>query len=158
VFAGDEELAGMLTTADFDDITSIRMTFGDGGITGYRAPYNPSVFLSASLEYVYADKLQLGMKLNYMGEQYTEYLNFENETSEGAIGRLDAYTTLDLNAGYTFTIHRARRPVMPAGLELYFTVKNLAGDVYRASRLHRLSSGIMPGGFRHFQGGLKVTI
>ncbi|MCP4123051.1 MAG: hypothetical protein GY751_14965 [Bacteroidetes bacterium] len=44
------------------------------------------------------------------------------------------------------------------GVEFFFAAKNVTGNVYKASRLHRLSSGIMPGGFRSFQGGLKVKI
>jgi Fe(3+) dicitrate transport protein len=158
VYAGEDILEGAISIDDLDDITSITMTFGDGGITGNSAPYNPDIVISAYARYIFADKLNLGLQLNYVGAQFTEYLNFDNETSEGAIGKLDAYTTLDLNAGYIIEINRKDKSRVPPMIELYFAAKNVTGNIYKASRLHRVSSGIMPGGFRHFQGGVKLRI
>jgi Fe(3+) dicitrate transport protein len=158
VYAGDEVLEGALTIDDFDDITMVEMSFGEGGITGNSAPYNPDIVLSARLRYSFRDVLNLGLQLNYVGSQYTEYLNFNSETSEGAIGKLDAFTTLDLNAGYSIDINRKDKSKVTPRIELYFAAKNITGRIYKASRLHRVSSGIMPGGFRHFQGGVKVRI
>ena len=36
--------------------------------------------------------------------------------------------------------------------------KNITNEVYKASRLHRLSSGIMPGGFRQINAGIKINL
>jgi len=158
VHSGDDIVAGNITIDDFDDITKLDMIFGEGGIEGNRAPYNPHIMFSARLRYTYSGKLSAGIQLNYTGEQFTEYLNFENETSEGAIGKLDAFTTIDLNAGYTLEFKRNRNSGLAPAMEFFFAAKNITGNVYKASRLHRLSSGIMPGGFRSFQGGVKVKI
>jgi len=158
LYTEDDILAGPISIDDLEDITAIEMLFGEGGITGNRAPYNPNVIFSGRLRYVYDSKLSVGMQINHTGEQYTEYLNFVNETSEGAIGLLEAYTTLDLSAGYVLEFDKAMRTGNIPGVEFFFAAKNVSGNVYKASRLHRLSSGIMPGGFRSFQGGLKVKI
>ena len=42
-------------------------------------------------------------------------------------------------------------------IDLFIAGKNITNEVYKASRLHRLSSGIMPGGFRQINGGIKFN-
>lgn len=159
VYSGDEVLTGAIDVDDFGSITELELIFGEEGIANNRAPYNPSAVVAASVKYSFKDKLHVGLQLNHVGEQYTEYLNFESETNEGAIGKLESYTTLDLNASYALKLGKSegKRQIRPS-LEFYFAAKNVTGQIYRSSRLHRLSSGIMPGGFRHFQGGVKFTI
>jgi Fe(3+) dicitrate transport protein len=43
-------------------------------------------------------------------------------------------------------------------MSLFLSGKNITDEVYKASRLHRVSSGIMPGGFRQLNAGIKITI
>ena len=88
-----------------------------------------------------------------MGKQYTDYLNFENETAEGAIGMLEAFNTIDANVSYSFEGHKSK---FLNGLNVFIAGKNITDKIYKASRLHRVSSGIMPGGYRQVNAGLKV--
>ena len=63
VYNGEDVMEGVLTIGDFDDISNIRMTFGDEGISGYRAPYNPEMVVSANIRYLYDSKLNLGLPI-----------------------------------------------------------------------------------------------
>ena len=82
-------------------------------------------------------------------------MNFNNETAEGAIGKLNAYKTIDMNLSYSFENCSKKKL---RGLTLFFAGKNITNEVYKASRLHRVSSGIMPGGFRQMNGGLRLNL
>lgn len=89
-----------------------------------------------------------------VGAQYTDYLNTNNETGEGAIGKLAAYNTVDANIAYSFEHVKYK---LLKGLTLFVAGKNLGGEIFEASRLHRVSSGVMPGGFRQINGGLRFN-
>ena len=143
-----------LTVADFDNIESIDLLFGNNGIKNNSAPYVPNIVANGSINYRFKS-LSLGITLNYVSSQYTSYLNFENETSEGAIGKLDSYFNMDLSSRYQLVTPKTSKMDY---IEFFFTCKNVTNKIYKASRLHRVSSGIMPGGFRQFNGGIKLAI
>ena len=82
-------------------------------------------------------------------------MNLKNETAEGAIGQLNAFNTLDMNLSYTFEGNKNR---YLAGLKLFVTGKNITNKIYEASRLHRVSSGIMPAGFIQINGGINYKL
>jgi Fe(3+) dicitrate transport protein len=142
-----------LTVADFSKIKRLDFVFGSDGISNNTVPYLPPYMLNVGLSYTIGG-FNVGLNLNYVGKQYTDYLNFENETAEGAIGSLQAFKTIDANVSYSFE-HVKNKYLK--GLTVFVAAKNITDEVYKASRLHRLSSGIMPGGFRQINGGLKFN-
>jgi Fe(3+) dicitrate transport protein len=150
---GDSLIDRNLTVDDFDDIKALGLKFGEGGIEKNAAPYIPNTILNFSINYSYKG-IQVGLNFNMVGAQYTDYLNSKNETGEGAIGKLAPYNTVDANIAYSFENVKNK---LLKGLTLFVAAKNLGGDIYEASRLHRVSSGIMPGGFRQVNGGLRFN-
>lgn len=150
----DSLVNGEVSAADFAKISRLDYNFGKNGISGNAAPYIPAMILNFKLSYEYKN-FAAGVIYNYVSEQYTDYLNLSNETAEGAVGKLDAFRTIDLNFSYSFT--NINRKFLN-GLSIYTTIKNIEDNVYKASRLHRVSSGIMPGGFRQINAGLRITI
>ncbi len=150
---GDSLVTRELTTNDFDNIERLDIKFGEDGIANNAAPYVPYTILNFSLNYAFKG-IALGINYNVVSEQYTDYLNMSNETGEGAIGKLAAYSTVDINLAYSFS--NVKHKVLK-GLTVFVAAKNLGGDIYQASRLHRVSSGIMPGGFRQINGGLRFN-
>ncbi|MFT7611085.1 MAG: Fe(3+) dicitrate transport protein [Parvicellaceae bacterium] len=152
-FAGDSLISRDLVYADFGSIESVEYEFGEGKIADNRAPYTPSQIITGSLSYAYKG-FSIGASYSVVGAQYSEYLNFENETAEGAIGKLDAYSVIDANIGYRI---KSKKKLL-SNMSIFVVGKNLTNKVYKASRLHRVSSGIMPGGFRQINAGIKFTL
>ena len=152
-FANDSLIERTLTVSDFDNIESIEFGFGEGKIQNNAAPYVPNQIISVNMSYGF-EGFNFGLSYSRVGAQYTEYLNFENETAEGAIGKLEAYGILDANIGYTF---KSKSRIID-GMNLFVAGKNLLNEIYTASRLHRVSSGIMPGGFRQINAGIIFNL
>ena len=152
-FVNDSLIDRELTYSDFDAIESLEFEFGKGKIENNAAPYVPAQIISVNLNYGYKG-LNLGVSYSMVGAQYTEYLNFESETAEGAIGKLDQFGVLDANIGYTFK----SKTRFFDGMNVFIAGKNLLDEIYTASRLHRVSSGIMPGGFRQINAGIIFNL
>ena len=152
-FTNDSLIERTLTVSDFDNIESIEFGFGEGKIQNNAAPYVPNQIISVNMSYGF-EGFNFGLSYSRVGAQYTEYLNFENETAEGAIGKLEAYGILDANIGYTF---KSKSRIID-GMNLFVAGKNLLNEIYTASRLHRVSSGIMPGGFRQINAGIIFNL
>lgn len=150
---GDSLVTRELTLSDFASIKKLGMRFGNGGIENNAIPYLPPVLFNASLNYNWKG-FSAGVNFNYVGAQYTDYLNMNNETAEGAMGRLAGFSTVDVNLGYSFSSMKNK---YLSGLNVFVAGKNIADEVYVASRLHRVSSGIMPGGFRQVNAGVRWT-
>lgn len=150
----DSLVTNQLTVSDFGKIKRLDFVFGESGIAKNTVPYLPSSILNAGISYTFKG-LSLGANVNYVAKQYTDYLNFDNETAEGAIGSLAAFKTIDLNIAYSF---EACKKSYLKGLSLFVAGKNMTNEIYQSSRLHRLSSGIMPSGFRQINAGLKLNI
>src|SRR5690606_4404684 len=83
-----------LDAADFDAITRSLITFGNGGITDARAPYTPTVNMVLGMNYDLKG-FSAGVNLHHVGRQFTEFHNFVNESADGAIGELPAFSTVD---------------------------------------------------------------
>lgn len=150
---GDSLVTNNLTFADFSSIKRIDLVFGENGIANNAVPYVPQILFNFNLAYTLKG-LTLSGNLNYVSSQYTDYLNMNNETAEGAAGKLDAFKTIDASLSYSF---EACKKKCMKGLTVFFTGKNLTDEIYKASRLHRVSSGIMPGGFRQLNGGVRFV-
>ena len=140
-----------LTTADFQNITKSVITFGNEGIKNAEAPYTPKINLNCGFNYDWK-KLSVGISGQYVGDQFTEFHNFKNESADGAIGKLSDYFTMDAFLNYNFDIRNSTK------LNVFINGKNLTNDIYRASRLNRATSGIFPGGFRQVIVGANITI
>ncbi|MCC6370769.1 MAG: TonB-dependent receptor [Bacteroidia bacterium] len=149
----DSLITREVTNQDFNKIKRLDFLFGKSGISNNALPYVPNYILNAGLAYSYKG-FSMCANLNYVAKQYTDYLNFENETAEGAIGSLKAFKTLDANIAYSF--ENSKNKTLK-GLSVFVAGKNITNQIYKASRLHRLSSGIMPGGFRQINAGIKFN-
>ena len=152
-FAGDSLVNRNLNYTDFDQIESLGFEFGEGKIANNAAPYVPTQILCFNFNYGYKG-INLGVSYSMIGAQYTEYLNFNNETAEGAIGKLNLFNVIDANVSYEVT---SKKRLLNA-MTVFVAGKNLRNQIYKASRLHRVSSGIMPGGFRQINAGIKFTL
>ncbi|MBK9284615.1 MAG: TonB-dependent receptor [Sphingobacteriaceae bacterium] len=154
-FAGlggkDSLVNGSLSVSDFSKIKRLDIDFGDGKIANNSIPYLPPYILNVGFSYGFKG-ISIGANVNFVAKQFTDYLNFNNETAEGAIGSLDSFKTIDANLAYSF---EGSKNKYLKGFTLFIAGKNITNEVYKASRLHRLSSGIMPGGFRQMNAGLK---
>ena len=150
----DSLVTGTINVTDFSKIKRLDLIYGKGGIANNSVPYLPSYILNGGISYSFKG-FNVGVNLNYVAKQYTDYLNFENETAEGAIGSLAAFKTIDLNLSYSFAGYKNK---YLSAFSFFVAGKNITNEVYKASRLHRLSSGIMPGGFRQINAGIKINL
>ena len=96
-------------------------------------------------------KWSVGVTGHYVSQQYTEFMNFENESADGAIGKLPSYFTMDAYVNYDVSLKETT-------INFFANGKNLTNQVYRASRLNRAASGIFPGGFRQIILGMNIKI
>lgn len=144
----DTKIERAITLEDLNSVTKTVYKFGENGIKNGVTPYAPELAYNVNLFYTYKN-LGLGFGYNYVGDQYAEFANFENESGDGGLGKIKAFHTFDTNINYDFAISNIR-------CTLFATAKNLGNDVFVASRLNRGQSGIMPGGFRQINAGLNL--
>lgn len=140
-----------LQESDFNQISKVVAYFGDGLIENHVAPYSPENIMNATLHYEIGHWAG-GINFSHIGAQYAEFLNFEKESADGALGRLQAYQTWDAYINYNLSVKRCFR------MEIFINGKNLGNEVYRASRLNRAASGIFPGGFRQLILGCNIQV
>lgn len=148
----DSILSGPFTLNDFSNLKKIKYHFGKGILASNQAPYVPSILLTSMATLGYRH-FECVVRYTYVGAQYTDYLNLIHETAEGGIGRLDPYSILDVNLSYQWIPGKSA----VKSLRLYVVGKNVLDQVYKASRLHRITSGIMVAGFRQITGGIELT-
>src|SRR5690606_17038261 len=140
-----------LDAADFDAITRSLITFGNGGITDAGAPYTPTVNMVLGMNYDLKG-FSAGVNLHHVGRQFTEFHNFVNESADGAIGELPAFSTVDAFVNHDFKIGEA------VEMTVFVNGKNITDDLYRASRLNRATSGLFAGGFRQIILGANLRL
>ena len=145
----DVKLDRAITVDDLNSVSKTVYKFGDDGIKDGVSPYAPEIAYNVNVYYSYKN-FGIGFGYNYVGEQYGEFANFENESGDGGLGKIKAFSTLDANINYDFDLKDIRCTIFAAA-------KNLGDDVFVASRLNRGQSGIMPGGFRQINAGLNLT-
>jgi len=137
--------------ADFAQIERSVITFGDGGISDAEAPYTPKVNMSLGLTYNWKG-WATGFNVHHVGEQFTEFHNFVNESADGAIGQLPSFTTIDAYLNHDLKIGES----MDA--RVFVNAKNITNEIYRASRLNRATSGLFAGGFRQIVFGIELRL
>lgn len=145
----DVKLDRAVSVSDLDNVTKTVYKFGDGGIKNGETPYAPELAYNVNLYYTYKN-LGIGLGYNFVGDQFGEFANFENESGDGGLGKIKAFQTFDANVNYDFAIKDIR-------CTLFAAAKNLGDDIFVASRLNRGQSGIMPGGFRQVNMGLNLV-
>ncbi|MDF0717557.1 TonB-dependent receptor [Muricauda sp. 334s03] len=138
-------------TSQFPNITRSVITFGNEGLSDSEAPYTPNINMSLGLNYDWK-RLSSGFNVHHVGKQYTEFHNFVNESADGAIGQLPAYTTIDAFLNYDMTIGKK------IDATIFVNGKNITDNIYRASRLNRATSGVFGGGFRQIIFGINMKI
>lgn len=137
--------------ADFQNITKSVISFSDTGISNAEAPYTPKLNASIGLNYDYK-RLSVGISEHFVSNQFTEFHNFNNESADGAIGKLPAYHSIDAFINYDFIIGKN------LNINAFINGKNITNNIYRASRLNRATSGIFGGGFRQIIFGVNIKI
>jgi len=140
--------------SDFSQIKRLDLNFGKDKIKNNTVPYLPPSIVNIGIMYSYKG-FSIGGNVNFVAAQYTDYLNIKNETAEGAIGILPSFKTIDVNLAYSCADLKNR---YLSGCTFFIAGKNITNEIYMASRLHRLSSGIMPGGFRQINAGIKFNL
>lgn len=145
----DVKLDRAITIEDLDNVSKTVYKFGDNGIKDGVTPYAPEIAYNVNLYYTYK-KFGIGFGYNFVGDQYGEFANFENESGDGGLGKIKSFHTFDANVNYDFMIKDIRA-------SLFVAAKNLGDDVFVASRLNRGQSGIMSGGFRQINAGLNFV-
>ncbi len=145
----DVKLDRTITIEDLDNVSKTVYKFGDNGIKDGVTPYAPEIAYNVNLYYTYK-KFGIGFGYNFVGDQYGEFANFENESGDGGLGKIKSFHTFDANVNYDFMIKDIRA-------SLFVAAKNLGDDVFVASRLNRGQSGIMSGGFRQINAGLNFV-
>ncbi|MDF0708682.1 carboxypeptidase-like regulatory domain-containing protein [Flagellimonas okinawensis] len=138
-------------SSQFPNITRSVITYGNEGLSDSEAPYTPQINMSLGFNYDW-NRLSSGFNVHHVGKQYTEFHNFKNESADGAIGRLPAYTTIDAFVNYDLAIGGK------IDATIFVNGKNITDRVYRASRLNRATSGVFGGGFRQIIFGINMKI
>ena len=116
-----------------------------GGVStnGKTLPYSPAHSAVAVLDLAHRIGVGAQIAFSYVGSQYADEMNTISPTGYGLVGRLPAYTTLDLGARY----RNAR-----TGIGVALSVKNVVNSVYISDRL---PNGIFTAGFRELLGTLS---
>lgn len=140
-----------LDASQFSNITKSIIIFGDDGLSDTEAPYTPHINMSLGFNYNW-NQFSAGFNAHHAGKQFTEFHNFMNESPDGAIGELPAYTTFDAFINYDLTI------LKNIDATIFVNGKNITNEIYRASRLNRATSGIFGGGFRQVILGVHLKI
>ena len=150
VNGSEQLLTAPISISDLDFITKTVYIFGENGIKDGETPYAPNLALNVNLQYSYKN-IALSFGYNRVGEQYAEFANFENESGDGGLGKINAFSTLDMSLNYDFKVQNMRCSFFLAG-------KNIGNQPFVASRLNRGQSGLMPGGFRQVNAGINILL
>jgi Fe(3+) dicitrate transport protein len=132
-------------------------------VEGNRTPYAPALKLTASVVIECAKRFGFKLTGNYIGEQFTDVLNttdvvfwiekekndpgfvYQQATFDGRIGKIDSYFIADASVWYELE---------KAGLQFYFSAKNMLDQRYITSRRPQ---GIRVGMPRFISGGITFN-
>jgi len=149
----NSDFANMGSTPGTGKLSRLETKFGDSQNRKLRLPNVPTFIFNFNVFYAYKGAF-ITANYNYVSKQYSEYFNLVSETAEGGLGELPAYYTIDLGLGYNFNQVKNKN-LQP--LCLFLSAKNITNEIFRAGRLHRVESGVMPGGFRLIVAGLNYS-
>jgi Fe(3+) dicitrate transport protein len=111
------------------------------GPLGNRLPYTPKLTGNLGLNYQMAG-LNTSLSANYQSSQFVDSANTILQSSDGRKGKIDAFTTISLNALYKINPQ----------LSIFGTLRNLADKKYIVSRN---PDGIFPGAVRNVELGMR---
>jgi Fe(3+) dicitrate transport protein len=118
---------------------------GSVSVTGNRLPYSPRWLISVMAGYKWADIVTFNAELQHTSKQFGDDLNLAslNASSNGQLGLLPAFTTVNLNAQLQWP---------ESHWSVQASVKNIANTLYIADR----SRGLLPGSPRQFTLGATI--
>lgn len=141
-------LAGWTVLTDFRHMYLPTAEFSQNSLFGgNRLPYAPTNTFSALLGIRHRRGLGFQIDLSHIADQFGDNQQTLAGSADGTVGRLPAYQVANLMLDYR--IRRERWEFTP-----YFTIKNVANELYIASRAPQ---GIQPGLFRQTNFGLKIS-
>ena len=139
---------GWTIFTDFRHMYLLTAEFSENNLFGgNRLPYAPTNTLSALLGVRHSRGLGFQIDLSRIADQFGDNRETIADSADGTVGRLPAYQVANLMVDYR--IRRERWEFTP-----YFTIKNVANELYIASRAPQ---GIQPGLFRQTNFGLKIS-
>ncbi|MDB4931866.1 MAG: Fe(3+) dicitrate transport protein, partial [Myxococcaceae bacterium] len=119
--------------------------FVGGLFDANRVPYAPGHILYAQLRFVHRAGLSAQVSASYVASQFADKENTVAQSTDGVVGRLPGYLTVDARVGYA---------VRSTGVTVYVAGRNLTDQIYVANRAPQ---GIQPAGFRQVFAGLEWT-
>ena len=149
----NSDFANMGSTPGAMMLSRLDTKFGDDHNHKLRLPNVPTFVFNFNLFYAFKGAF-ITTNFNYVGKQFSEYFNLQSETAEGGLGELPVFYTIDLGLGYNFG-QLGNKNLQP--LTLLVNAKNITNEIFIAGRLHRVESGLMPGGFRLITAGLNYS-
>ena len=140
--------AGWTIYTDFRHMYLPTAEFSENNLFGgKRLPYAPANTFSVLLGARHRRGWGLQIDLSHIGDQFGDNRETVADSADGTAGQLPAYQVANLMVDYR--IRRERWEFTP-----YFTIKNVANQIYIASRAPQ---GIQPGLFRQTIFGLKIS-
>ena len=140
--------AGWTIYTDFRHMYLATAEFSENNLFGgKRLPYAPRNTFSALVGTRHRRGWGLQIDLSHIADQFGDNRETVVGSADGTAGRLPAYQVANLMVDYR--IRRERWEFTP-----YFTIKNVANEIYIASRAPQ---GIQPGLFRQTIFGLKIS-
>lgn len=110
-----------------------------------KLPYAPELIFNNSIA-VQVQKLSMSLGINSVGAHFADELNTEESSADGEIGKIPAYSVVDLTLKYSFDYYNS---------QLFVSIKNLTDERYIASRRPQ---GIKVGVPRFLSAGFELTL
>lgn len=116
-------------------------------IKGNTLPYAPTYMLSSSLEWVLPKRLSFDVTATFVGKQYGDVLNTEDDNIDGRNAQIPSWYTFDANISVPLKV--------VDGLKLNASIKNITDERYIVSRRPQ---GIRAGLPRFFTAGIELSM
>ncbi|MEZ4392750.1 MAG: TonB-dependent receptor [Polyangiales bacterium] len=118
-------------------------SFVAGLYNGNRLPYAPEHTVYARLRFLHRSGFSAQVGATYVSSQFSDRDNTRFASTDGVVGVLPEYLTVDARVGYA---------MLSTGLTFFVAGRNLTDQVYIANRAPQ---GIQPAGFRQVFLGLE---
>jgi Fe(3+) dicitrate transport protein len=118
-------------------------------VSGNVTPYSPEHTIQFGIEAKLPFNLDLRFDYKYVSSLFTDFSNTVAESNDGSVGLLPSFDFMNVSAKYSIPAWR---------VIFHLTIKNIANEIYRGSRVNRTSSGIFPDGFRQINTGVEWNL
>ncbi len=140
--------AGWTIHTDLRYMNLMTAEFRDNNLfSGNRLPYAPKNTFALLLGMRQRNGFGFQIDLSHVGDQFGDNRETIPGSADGTVGQLPSYQVANMMVDYR--IRRERWSFTP-----YFTIKNLADELYISSRAPQ---GIQPGLFRQTNAGIKIS-